>query len=55
MLLRNDLDVFFWSEVNPWNAKQKVDHLNHMLVIKKDNKGKSVEKFFIFDNFWQGA
>ena len=29
---------------NPWNDKQKVDHLRHMMVIKKDNHGNSVDK-----------
>lgn len=29
---------------NPWNDMHKVDHLRHMMVIKKDNQGNSVDK-----------
>lgn len=29
---------------NDWNDKQKVDNLRHMMVIKKDSQGKTVDK-----------
>ena len=29
---------------NPLNDKHRVDHLRHMMVIKKDTSGKSVDK-----------
>ena len=32
------------SNTNLWNDMQKVDHLRHMMVIKKDSQGKSVDK-----------
>lgn len=30
--------------VNLWNDEQKVDHLKHMMVIKKDSQGKAIDK-----------
>ena len=36
--------VLTQSADNPWNDTQKIDQLRHMMVIKKDNQGKSVDK-----------